>query len=57
MTFLEVKNKLTEKKTFETKAFRHILMNLVLKFHVPGLYAISLPPKVVTNNLTNSGPI
>ena len=24
---------------------------------LPGLHAISLPPKVVTNNLTNSGPI
>ena len=24
---------------------------------VPGAYSISLPPKVVTNNLTNSGPI
>ena len=24
---------------------------------IPGLYAISLPPKVITNNLTNPGPI
>ena len=25
--------------------------------NLPGAYSISLPPKVVTNNLTNSGPI
>ena len=36
---------------------RELVAHVTRTVDIPGAYSISLPPKVVTNNLTNYGPI
>ena len=50
----------TLRGTAELGEYNQVAVALIIYLlggKIPGLYAISLPPKVVTNNLTNSGPI